>query len=89
MDTRVIRDFHRYGRDHHIDLSREDTIKAARRIRKPERVKSWYLTIEGRDIPIKQLYGEATGLDRRYFTTIEARIDLMQLGFEPQSKGGA
>jgi len=66
-----------------FEVTREDIIKAARRIT-PERITRWYVEIEGVRYPIKQVVAEALGLRKLDFTTADAKRLLEKLGFKPE-----
>jgi hypothetical protein len=47
-----------------------------------EPIRSHQVSIDGRAYPVKQVFGQATGLDRLDFTSAVARRHLARLGFE-------
>lgn len=61
-------------------LSRDQVDATARRA-DPEPVRSHAVEINGRLYPPKQLFSLATGLDRLDFTTMQARTQLIRLGY--------
>jgi 5-methylcytosine-specific restriction protein B len=61
-------------------LSRAQVEAAARRVA-PEPVRLHAVEVLGRMYPAKQIFAEATGLDRLDFTTLQARTQLIRLGF--------
>lgn len=48
----------------------------------PETVNTHVVEVDGIIFPVKQVFGEVTGLDRLDFTTNQARTVLKRLGFQ-------
>jgi len=67
------------GRD--FDLSREEVEKGMRGV-EPEPIRKYYVEINGRRYPIKQVIAVCLGLDPIRFTSADAYRILSGLGFE-------
>src|SRR5204862_3578875 len=67
-------------RDEEHSLSREDVIAVARN-EVPRKVNSYFVDIEGRRFPPKQLVRSATGTDKSFDTAVAIRA-LKTLGFD-------
>ena len=65
------------------EISREDILKKARELT-PERVNHWFVEIEGKRFPVKQIVCETLGIERIRITTADAVRILEKLGFEPK-----
>lgn len=63
-------------------LSRIQVLEAMRGV-EAEPIRSHSVVVEGTRYPVKQVFGQATGLDRLDFTSEVARRHLGQLGFKP------
>lgn len=63
-------------------LSRVQVLEAMRGI-EAEPIRSHSVAVEGTRYPVKQVFGQATGLDRLDFTSEVARRHLGKLGFKP------
>ncbi len=71
-----------------FEVCREDVFKAVRGV-KPEPLsgrRKYYVEIDGRRYPIKQVVGLLLGLPRVAFTAMEAYRVLTRLGFEVKSR---
>lgn len=69
-------------RGQNFRLSQVQVLEAMRGV-EAESVRSHSVVIEGVQYPVKQVFGQATGLDRLDFTSEVARRHLGQLGFNP------
>ena len=58
-----------------------DQVDACARQADPEPVRSHAAEVDGRLYPPKQIFALATGLDRLDFTTMQARSQLLRLGY--------
>jgi hypothetical protein len=67
-------------RDEQHSLTRDDVIRAARN-ESPRRVNAYFVEIEGRRFPPKQLLRSATGTSKSFDTSVAIRA-LTTLGFE-------
>lgn len=65
-----------------LHLSQVQVLEAMRGV-EAEPVRSHSVVIEGTEYPVKQVFGQSTGLDRLDFTSEVARRHLSQLGFKP------
>jgi 5-methylcytosine-specific restriction protein B len=65
--------------DESYELQRDDILSAARR-EVPRRVNSYYVEIDGKRFPPKQLLRSATGSKKRFVTAVAVRA-LSALGF--------
>lgn len=63
-----------------ITLTREQVEAAAERV-EPDPIRLHAVEVAGRVYPAKQIFAAATGLDRLDFTTLQARAQLIRLGF--------
>ena len=67
-----------------FDISKEDVINAVRGV-EPEPLigkRKYYVEIDGKEYPIKQVVGLVLGLPRIAFTAMDAYRILTKLGFE-------
>jgi len=64
-----------------MSLTRAGVSKAMRGVA-AEPVQTHSVTVEGTRYPVKQVFHEATGVDRLDFTSAVARRNLARLGFE-------
>jgi hypothetical protein len=64
-----------------MTLTRASVIAAMRGV-PAEPIRSHSVSIDGRSYPVKQVFEQATGLDRLDFTSAVARRQLVRLGFE-------
>ena len=64
-----------------LELSRA-TVEASMKGVEPEPVRSHAVVVVGKRYPVKQVFAQATGLDRLDFTSAVARRHLDRLGFE-------
>lgn len=53
----------------------------------PELIRQHYVTINGKDYPVKQVISVVTGLPRMAFTSMYAYTILPKLGFEVKQRG--
>jgi hypothetical protein len=68
-------------RGEQLSLSK-DFVERALRNAQPRSIKKYYVTIDGRDFPIKQVLSTATGKPEAGFITTDAYRILSNLGFE-------
>ena len=64
-----------------IALSRDEVLAAMEGV-KPEPIRSHSVAVGGVRYPVKQVFAEATGLDRLDFTSSIARRQLARLDFD-------
>jgi hypothetical protein len=60
----------------------EEAVAQAKQRGEIEQVTRHFAVIDGTDVPVKQAFGLATGLNRLDFTTAQARQPLRKLGFQ-------
>lgn len=65
------------------EVSREDILRKARDLT-PDRITHWFVNIEGKHFPVKQIVCETLGIERIEITTADAVRILEKLGFEPK-----
>lgn len=63
------------------ELTREEVLRIAERLA-PEPIKHWYVEIEGKTFPPKQIISEALKLERLDFDTDDAKRFLERLQFQ-------
>ena len=63
------------------ELTREEVLRTAERL-VPEPIKHWYVEIERKTFPPKQIISEALKLERLDFTTDDAKRFLEKLQFQ-------
>lgn len=68
------------------NLRMEDIIKAIKDI-EPETVRRYYIEINGREYPIKQVISKALNIPKISFISTDAYYILTKLGFKVYQKG--
>jgi hypothetical protein len=64
-----------------LALSHQAVVDAMKGVT-PEPIRSHTVAVDGTRYPVKQVFEEATGLDRLDFTSAVARRQLVKLGFD-------